>query len=140
MQRRNRKNNNQATLSKTIQLIDEISKRTKEDQLNYETEMFRSKKFCKIQGFLRSVKKAPPYPSDMSHGQKRATDDLNKAELFNQFFHNVFYSKTKNNNQKFRKSILNIIPCTRDQISFILHKLDISKSKGRRLDPKTTFN
>ena len=92
--------------------------------------MFRSKRFSKKQGFLRSVRKAPPYPSEMLHGQNRATDHLNKAELFNQFFNNVFSWKAKKTHQQFPKNIHNIAPCERDQISPILQKLDISKSKG----------
>ena len=50
MQQKNRINNSQATLSKIIQFNDEISKRTKEDQLDYETEMFNSK-FTKLRKF-----------------------------------------------------------------------------------------
>ena len=87
------------------------------------------KRFSKIQGFLRLVKKAPPYPSKLFHGQNGAQDDLNKAQHSNQFFHNVFSSQTKNTHQQFPKKIHNIIPCTRGQISCILQKLDISKSK-----------
>ena len=65
-------------------------------QLDYETEMFSSKRFRKVQGFLRSVQKAQPYLCKMFHGHKRATDNFNKAELFHQVFNNVFSSKTKN--------------------------------------------
>ena len=82
-----------------MQLNDEISKRTTEDQLNYETEVFSTKWFSKVQGFLRSVRKATTYPSEMSHAQNRARDDLNTAEPFNQIFHNLYSSKTKNTNQ-----------------------------------------
>ena len=126
MQRKSRKNNNQTTLSKIIQLNDEISKRTEEDQLNYETEVLSSKRFSKIQGFQRSVKKA----KSLTVKTEQQSNELNKAELFNQFFHNVFNSKTKNTNQQFPKIIHNLMPYTRDQISFILKKLDFSKSKG----------
>ena len=128
--KRKKKNYNQATLSKIIQLNDKISKRTAEDQLNYETEVFSSKKFRETQGFPKSVKKAPPYPSEMSNGQNRTTDDMNKTEICNQFFHNVFCSKIKNSNQPFPKNIHNKIPCTRNQVSLILQKSDISKSRG----------
>ena len=83
LQRKIRKNNNQATLSKNIQMNNEISKTTTEDQLEYETGGFTTKKFNKTQGFLRTANTAPPYPNEMFHGQNRATDNLNKAKLFN---------------------------------------------------------
>ena len=45
----NEKTEKKATISKIIQLNDEISNKTAEDQLDYETEVFISKKFSKIQ-------------------------------------------------------------------------------------------
>ena len=77
-------------LQKILDLESKIEIESCNDQADYENKTFRTREFSKIQAYLRSIKKAPPYPHEMHLQNKVAEIDEGKANLFNQYFQSVF--------------------------------------------------
>ena len=69
------------------------------------------------------LKKAPPYPHEMQLQNKVAENDEGKANLFNQYFQNVFNLKTNNTNVEFGPNTFNKITCCQKQVTEILSSL-----------------
>ena len=60
---------------------------------SFETNLIRSfagKQNCKIYDYIKSLSKSCPIPSSVRLGSSIVTSDLDRASLFNQFFHSVF--------------------------------------------------
>ena len=99
MQQKNKKNINQVTQSEIIQLNDEISKKSTDDQLDCETEVLSSKIFCKI-SFSKISKKSTTVSEEKCFTEKTEQQTIERSRIFTQFFHNVFSSKTKKKKPK----------------------------------------
>ena len=51
---------------------------------------FAFKSQSKIYKYIRNIKKSTSIPATVNFGEASATDDVNKAMLFNEFFYSVF--------------------------------------------------
>ena len=117
-------------LQKVLDLEIKIEIESCNDQVDYENEIFRTRDFSKIQAYLRSIKKAPPYPHEMHWKNKVAENDEEKANLFNQYFQSVFKLKTNNTNVDFGPNTFNKITCCEKLVKKILNSKS-KKAKGQ---------
>ena len=61
-----------------------------EDQSKFELETFADRNFSKIHKYFKSTKKSPEIPRQIEWRGMAASDDLEKANLFNSYFQSVF--------------------------------------------------
>ena len=120
------------TLSKLIKLkrLDkEIKLESEKDLVEYEKSVFEGRTFSKIQKYLKCIRKTPSIPPTVNFDKTVASINVEKAEVFNQYFASVF---TKSNMQPGNEpnNILNSANYTEEQISDILFELNPDKSTG----------
>lgn len=82
--------------------------------------------------YIRSTTKSAELPRSMSFGSKLASDDLEKATLFNEYFYSVFtrgYSSVPQSPQSFPPTSVCIdsIICSEEEVYKILTSLNTSK-------------
>ena len=75
---------------KIQQLQTELSLSLSADQCNHETEIFKSGIFSNVQKYLKTIMKTSSIPTEVFLDDKSANTDIEKAELFNQYFQSVF--------------------------------------------------
>ena len=117
-------------LQKILDLESKIKIESFNDQGDYENEIFRTREFSKVQVYLRSIKKAPPYPHEMHLQNKVAENDEGKANLFNQYFQIVFKLKTNDANVDFGPNTFSKITHCEKQVTEKLISLKSKKAEG----------
>ena len=124
-------------LLKIKRLEKEIETKKAEDLASFEENVFKSRQFSQIQKYLKCIRKNPQIPPTVKLNNIEASDDTEKANLFNTYFCSVFNdSETEpntdspteqtNNNLK----LLATIKCTPENIEEILKSLEVKKSTG----------
>ena len=114
------------------------------NQISLAKSEYESKLICdfafrnqsKIYKYIRNVKKSTSIPNAVYFGEASATDDVNKATLFNKFFYSVFCTSnlmSSNNNISVDTSVkqhLVSINISEEDVLEALNSLDPDKSSG----------
>ena len=127
-----RKKRKSVTLSKLIKLKrleKPIKFESEKDLAEYEKSIFEGRTFSKIQKYLKCVRKTPSIPPTVNFDKTVASINVEKAEVFNQYFASVF-SKSNMQPGYDTNNILNTANYTEEQISDILFELIPDKSTG----------
>ena len=81
------------TLSKLIKLKrleKQIKLESEKDLAEHEKSVFEGRKFSKIQKFLKCIRKTPSNRPTVNFDKTVASINVEKAEVFNQYFASVF--------------------------------------------------
>ena len=109
------------------------------EKANYEAKLIHSysySKSYKIFCYISTLKGHAGLPAEMCYGEQRVTDDLEKANLFNEYFFSVFL---KDSNLKFtcpptgcnnNTQSLRDIEISTTEVFEILSTLDVNKAPG----------
>ena len=115
---------------KIQQLQTELSLSLSADQCNHETENFKSGIFSNIQKYLKTIMKTSSIPTEVFLDDKSANTDIEKAELFNQYFQSVFSKNHHDYTLTEGQPKLSMINFSELEIQLVLQSLDESKAKG----------
>ena len=107
----------------------QIKLESEKDLAEHEKSVFEGRKFIKIQKFLKCIRKTPSICPTVNFDKTVASINVEKAEVFNQYFASVF-SKSNMQPGYAPNNILNTANYTEDQISDILFELNPDKSTG----------
>ena len=80
---------------KILNLLTTIKEMTSIDQLDYEENVFRSRRFDKIYRYIKEIKSPDRLPSVMHYRDKQVQTDTDKANLFNNWFASVYNIATQ---------------------------------------------
>ena len=115
---------------KIQQLQTELTLSLSADQCNHETEIFKSGIFSNNQKYLKTIMKTSSIPTEVFLDDKSANTDIEKAELFNQYFQSVFSKNHHDYTLTERQPNLSMIHFSELEIQLVLQSLDESKAKG----------
>ena len=125
------RNPNEGLLRKVEVMKVEVEVRLNEDQKIFENRIFKNGQFSEIQKYFKGIRKSSQLPSEIYWNDSTAVTNLEKAELFNQFFQSVFtesdYSRAEQNSIP---SKIECIDFNLFEIETALQNLTIGKAKG----------
>ena len=135
MESKQLRNFSYARSCKILNLLTTIKEMTSIDQLDYEENVFRSRRFDKIYRYIKEIKSPDRLPSVMHYRDKQVQTDTDKANLFNNWFASVYNIATQllesdelvNTEPRIITSSIHF--SVRDIVK-ILSNLNVNKSRG----------
>ena len=108
-----------------------MSDQLKQDQADFEDNIFRGRRFSDLQKYLKSVFKCNRYPETMSYKDNKTNEDSQKCKYFKYFFSSVFLaSNTIKMKNSYEKRKFNKVNIDQRKIREILTKLQTNNACG----------
>ena len=129
--KKNKKNTFNVSQALKIKKLEKQVSKSLEDDLNlYEAKAFETRYFSHIQKYPFCIRKNPAVPFQVYKKERTAVSELDRAEMFNNFFASVFNTTDKTHDADFSRNALNRLRIDQSNVNELLHEINIRKSTG----------